>query len=79
MCIRDSFGIGSLHLILLRMVRILGVDNAIGSHPQPQNVTLKEHAAVLGAVIGFDALGQAQVVIHAELQVQQPLVRSRCV
>ena len=57
----------------IRVGRHKGVNQTFGHHPAPADVPLIKHAGVLRPVPCLDRLGQAQVVIHRKVQVQQVL------
>ena len=57
----------------IRAGRHKGVNQTFGHHPAPADVPLIKHAGVLCPVPRLDRLGQAQVVIHRKVQVQQVL------
>ena len=68
------FAIGSRH----RRNDALGgerlVDNTLGKHPQPLDVSLIEHARIHALVSGFDARVQREVVVHGEVKAQGVLL-----
>ena len=58
----------------LGVVGKIAVDNALGGCPFAEDIAIEKHAAVHLAVTLLYFLGQGQVVVHGEMEVQQALL-----